>query len=188
MTNRLLPFVDAYVLEPKRFNDTRGWFAVTWGDAAFKDQTGVETSFVQDNMSRSGKAGTVRGLHYQRAPFAQGKLVRCSRGALFDAIVDIRVGSPTYGRWGGVTLTEDNLKQLWVPRGFAHGFATLTDDTEIAYKVDGQYAPDHEGTICWNDPDLGIDWPFDVSTALLKDEDRDAPALKDAQHGFVWSG
>ncbi len=185
MTNRLLPFVDAYVLEPKRFNDTRGWFAVTWGDAAFKDQTGVETSFVQDNMSRSGKAGTVRGLHYQRDPFAQGKLVRCGRGALYDVAVDIRAGSPTYGQHFGVELSFENGKQLWVPEGFAHGFVTLQPDTEIVYKCTNYYNGPADGGVRWDS--CGIDWPLQ-GDPILSDKDTTAPALADFETPFEWNG
>lgn len=188
MPETLAPFSDAYVFAPVRHCDERGWFSVTWNADAFRRATGVDTHFIQDNLSRSMKAGTVRGLHYQREPHAQGKLVRCARGALYDVIVDIREGSPTFGRWGGVELTAENGRQLWVPRGFAHGFVALLDDTEIAYKVDGQYARELEGAINWNDPDLGIDWPFDRAAAMLKAEDRDAPCLKDAAPGFVWKG
>lgn len=188
MSETLAPFTDAYVLEPARHSDERGWFSVTWNVDGFRKETGVDTVFVQDNLSRSLKAGTVRGLHFQREPQAQGKLVRCARGALFDVIVDIREGSPTYGQWGGAELTAENGRQLWVPRGYAHGFVALTDGTEIAYKVDGPYNQEAEGTIVWNDPDLAIDWPFDRSTALLKAADRDAPRLKDASPGFVWRG
>jgi dTDP-4-dehydrorhamnose 3,5-epimerase len=173
------PFSDAFLIPPRRFGDDRGWFEEVWNERRFRAQTGVETQFVQDNVSRSKAAGTVRGLHFQTPPFAQAKLVRCPRGAIHDVIVDIRHGSPTFGRWAGVTLTEENGQQLWVPRGYAHGFATLEPDSEIAYKVDNPYSAEHDGGILWNDPALAIDWPFDTRTATLSDKDRNAPKLAD---------
>lgn len=183
----LAPFNDAYVLKPQRFHDDRGWFEETWSEARFAAQTGVETGFVQDNASRSLMRGVVRGLHYQRPPFAQGKLVRCSSGALFDAIVDIRKGSPTYGRSASVTLSMENGLQLWVPRGFAHGFCALEAGTQIAYKVDAPYSPECDAGILWNDPALGIDWPIREDEALLAPKDIAHPALADAPVDFEWT-
>ena len=141
-------------------------------------EAGVEADFVQDNQAFSARRGTVRGLHFQTAPHPQAKLVRVLRGAIFDVAVDIRPGSPTFGRWAGAELTAEGGEQLFVPRGFAHGYCTLTDDTELFYKVDGLYAPQTEGGVLWNDPDLGIDWPI-TGEAVLSDRDRTLPRLKD---------
>jgi dTDP-4-dehydrorhamnose 3,5-epimerase len=176
---RLGPFNDVFLVPPHRFGDDRGWFEETWNADRFRAQTGIETAFVQDNASRSKTPGTVRGLHFQAPPFAQAKLVRCPRGAIFDAIVDIRHGSPTFGQWAGVELTAENARQLWVPRGFAHGFVTLQPDSEIAYKVDNPYSAEHDGVMLWNDPAIGIDWPFDTSAAILSEKDKAAPKLAD---------
>lgn len=173
------PFSDAFLIQPRRFGDARGWFEEVWNEERFMALTGVGTRFVQDNASRSSSAGTVRGLHFQAPPFAQAKLVRCPRGAIHDVIVDIRHGSPTFGRWAGTTLTEDNGFQLWVPQGFAHGFVTLKPDSEIAYKVDNPYSAEHDGGIFWDDPALGIEWPFDTDSVVLSEKDKTAPCLKD---------
>jgi dTDP-4-dehydrorhamnose 3,5-epimerase len=173
------PFSDAFLIEPRRFGDDRGWFEEVWNEQRFQALTGVSAAFVQDNASRSKTAGTVRGLHFQAPPVAQAKLVRCPRGAIHDVIVDIRHGSPTFRQWAGVTLTEENGLQLWVPRGFAHGFATLEPDSEIAYKVDNPYSKEQDGGIFWNDPEIGIRWPFDTASAVLSDKDQDAVRLAD---------
>ena len=188
MITRLEPFDDVFLIEPRRFHDDRGWFEETWNADRFLEETGVDTRFLQDNLSLSREAGVVRGMHYQREPFAQGKLVRCAAGRLFDAVIDIRKGSPTYGRWAGAELSLDNGRQLWCPSGFAHGFATLEPLSMLAYKVDGRYSRAHEGGIAWDDPDIGIDWPFDVSTARLKEADQAWPRLADAPEDFRWSG
>lgn len=139
---------------------------------------GVETDFIQDNQAFNARKGTLRGLHFQAAPHPQGKLVRVLAGAIFDVAVDIRPGSPTFGRWVGATLTAEQGEQLWVPRGFAHGYCTLTDDTMLFYKVDGQYAPETEGGLAWDDPDLSIAWPLE-GEPVLSDKDRTLPRLKD---------
>ena len=133
---------------------------------------------MQDNQAFSARKGTIRGLHFQAAPHAQAKLVRVLRGAIFDVAVDVRQGSPTYGQWAGATLTAEVGEQLFVPRGFAHGYCTLTDDTELFYKVDGLYAPQTEGGVLWNDPDLAIAWPLD-GEPMLSEKDRVLPRLKD---------
>jgi dTDP-4-dehydrorhamnose 3,5-epimerase len=138
----------------------------------------ADTAFVQDNQAFSAAKGTLRGLHFQLAPHAQGKLIRALKGAIFDVAVDIRAGSPTYGQFVSAELTAEGGEQLWVPRGFAHGYCTITDDCEIFYKVDGQYAPDHEGGIIWNDPDLAIPWPLD-GEPVLSGKDQVLPRLKD---------
>lgn len=169
---------DVLVITPKRFGDDRGWFMETFRDQAFADAVGP-TSFVQENHSLSRPAGTVRGLHFQRQPAAQGKLVRCIRGAILDVAVDIRVGSPTYGRHVAVRLSAEDARQIWIPVGFAHGFCTLEPDTEVTYKVTHGYSPADDGGILWNDPDLGIDWPVSADSVVLSDKDRRLPCLKD---------
>jgi len=146
------------LLEPARFGDARGFFSESWNASRMAD-AGLHYDFVQDNHSFSTAQGTVRGLHFQAPPHAQDKLVRCGRGALFDVAVDIRRGSPTYGQWTGHELSFENGRQLLVPAGFAHGFMTLTPDCEIIYKCTDTYAPQTEGAVVWNDPDIGIAWP-----------------------------
>jgi dTDP-4-dehydrorhamnose 3,5-epimerase len=172
-----LALPDLLLITPKRHGDARGWFAETWSRRAF-EAAGVTADFVQDNQAFNARKGTVRGLHFQLAPHPQAKLVRVLRGALFDVAVVVRPGSPTFGRWAGATLTAEGGEQLFVPRGFAHGYCTLTDDCELAYKVDGLYAPDREGGVAWNDPDVGIDWPLE-GEPVLSDKDRSLPRLRD---------
>lgn len=168
------------ILTPKRFGDARGFFSESYSARGLAEH-GVDTVFVQDNHSLSAATGTIRGLHFQADPHAQDKLVRCGRGALFDVAVDIRTGSPTYGQWTGVELTAENGRQLLVPRGFAHGFITRTPDTEIVYKCSDYYAPDCEGALRWDDPDLGIDWGLGSHTPVLSEKDAIAPLFA----GFV---
>jgi dTDP-4-dehydrorhamnose 3,5-epimerase len=172
-----LALPEILLITPKRHGDARGWFAETWSRRAMAE-AGVDADFVQDNQAFSGRKGTVRGLHFQTAPHPQAKLVRVLKGAIYDVAVDIRPGSPTYGRWVGAELTAEGGEQLFVPRGFAHGYCTLTDDTELFYKVDGLYAPQTEGGLLWNDPDLGIAWPI-ADDVVLNDRDRALPRLKD---------
>ena len=172
------------ILTPRRFGDARGFFAETWNAARFAEATGVDPVFVQDNHSLSADVNTIRGLHFQAPPHGQGKLVRCGRGALWDVAVDIRRGSPTYGRWVGVDLSAENGRQLWVPEGFAHGFVTRTPDTEIIYKCTGYYAPQAEGAVRWDS--VGIDWGL-TDTPILSDKDAEAPALADLDSPFEWS-
>lgn len=163
------------VIEPKVFADARGFFMETYHAGRFR-QAGIDVQFVQDNYSRSAK-GVLRGLHYQE-PNAQGKLIRCTRGALFDVAVDIRAGSPHFGKWFGLELTEENRKMLWVPAGFAHGFCALTDDADLIYKCTALYDPASDRSILWNDPDIGIDWP--IRSPILSPKDAAAPRLKHA--------
>lgn len=165
---------DVLILTPRRFGDARGWFTETW-NAARMAEAGLDLTFVQDNHSFSAAKGTLRGLHFQRPPRAQGKLVRCSRGAILDVAVDIREGSATYGHWIGVELTADNGRQILVPKGFLHGFVTLTDDTEVQYKCTDFYSPDHDGAVRWDDPSIGIDWG--IAAPILSDKDARAPLL-----------
>lgn len=169
------------VIEPTFHGDHRGWFIESYNDEKFKE-LGLEVSFIQDNHSYSAKKGTLRGLHYQLYPKAQTKLVRCTRGRIFDVAVDIRRGSLTYGKWFGIELSEENKKQLLVPKGFAHGFLTLTDDVEVQYKVDELYSPEHDRNIRWDDKDLSIDWK--INNPILSNKDELAPGFKDSYHNF----
>jgi dTDP-4-dehydrorhamnose 3,5-epimerase len=173
------------ILTPKRFGDARGWFAESWNRRTLREAGVQMPEFVQDNHSLSGAAGTVRGLHYQAPPHAQGKLVRCGRGALWDVAVDVRRGSPTYGRWAGAELTAENGRQLWIPEGFLHGFVTLTADTEIVYKCTAHYAPEADGAVRWDS--CGIAWP-DVEKPVLSGKDAAAPPLDAWESPFTWEG
>ena len=162
------------ILEPQVFGDARGWFMESWSKKKMED-AGITVDFVQDNHSFSAQKGTLRGLHYQLNPMAQAKLLRVSRGAIFDVAVDIRCGSPTYAKWAGVELTAENYRQLFIPRGFAHGFITLTDDVEVQYKADNFYAPECDGNIRWDDPEIGVAWP--LAPVVLSEKDAKAPLL-----------
>ncbi|WP_274654028.1 dTDP-4-dehydrorhamnose 3,5-epimerase [Paenibacillus humicola] len=175
----------AKLIEPAVFGDHRGFFMESYNDAAFK-AGGIDHLFVQDNHSLSVEAGVLRGLHYQLNPKAQTKLVRVTAGAIYDVIVDIRKGSPTYGQWQGFILSASNKRQLLVPQGFAHGFCTLVANTEVQYKVDALYSPEHDRGIAWDDPALGIDWP--VSKPVLSDKDAKHLALADAENNFQYEG
>ena len=179
------PLQGVLILIPARHGDARGFFAESWSRKVLAGR-GIDLDFVQDNHSLSATVGTVRGLHYQSPPHAQDKLVRCGRGAFFDVAVDIRVGSPTYGRWFGVELTAENGKQLLVPKGFLHGFVTRTSDTEIVYKCTDYYAPDCDGAVRFDDPGIGIDWGFDTADAVLSAKDRAAPLLADFKSPFTY--
>ena len=165
-----------FVLEPQVFGDARGWFMESWSQRKM-EEAGIKVDFVQDNQSFSAQKGTLRGLHYQLNPKCQAKLLRCTRGRIFDVAVDIRKGSPQYGQWVGVELSAENKKQLFIPRGFAHGFITLTDDVEVQYKADNYYAPECDGNIRWNDPDIGVEWP--IEPVILSEKDQKAPLLKE---------
>ncbi|WP_210489457.1 dTDP-4-dehydrorhamnose 3,5-epimerase [Microvirga antarctica] len=169
---------DVVLIVPRRFGDARGWFIETYNAQTFGDALG-RTVFVQDNQAFSSLKGTVRGLHFQRPPTPQAKLVRVLRGAIFDVAVDLRAGSPTYGMWVGETLTASGGEQLFVPRGFAHGYCTLEPDTEVAYKVDGFYSPSCDSGLAWDDPTLAISWPVSADDAILSDKDRVLPAFAD---------
>ncbi len=168
---------EVLIIEPKVFGDARGFFFESFNQKAFNDATGLNLNFVQDNHSRSAK-GVLRGLHYQiQQP--QGKLVRVVRGAVFDVAVDIRKGSPTFGKWVGIDLSEDNHKQMWVPTGFAHGFLVLSDSADFLYKTTEYYAPEHERCIAWNDPEIGIQWRL-MSEPSLSSKDQQGMALREA--------
>lgn len=156
------------IIEPQVFGDDRGFFMETWNAATFAGQ-GLDLAFVQDNHSRSQK-GVLRGMHFQN-PQPQGKLVRVTRGAVFDAVVDLRRSSPTFGKWTGVHLSAENKRMLWVPVGFAHGFLTLEDDTDFLYKCTAPYAPAHEGSLAWDDPAVGIEWPLEGIEPRLSAKD-----------------
>jgi dTDP-4-dehydrorhamnose 3,5-epimerase len=167
------------IIEPRLFGDARGFFLESWNARAFAQATGLDTHFVQDNHSRS-RRGVLRGLHYQiRQP--QGKLVRVVRGAIFDVAVDLRKSSPTFGRWFGVELTEDNHRQLWVPPGFGHGFLVLTESADVLYKATDYYAPEHERSLLWNDPAVGIEWPLDGIEPLLSAKDAEGLPLAECE-------
>jgi dTDP-4-dehydrorhamnose 3,5-epimerase len=172
-----LAIPEVLLITPKRHGDARGWFSETWSRKSLAE-AGVDTEFVQDNQAFNARKGTLRGLHFQLAPHPQAKLVRVLKGAIYDVAVDVRPGSPTFGQFVGAELTAERGEQLFVPRGFAHGYVTLTDDCELFYKVDGQYAPQTEGGLIWNDPDLAIPWPLD-GEPVLSDKDQLLPRLKD---------
>ena len=175
--------LDVYILEPKVFGDHRGWFMETWSTRNM-EEAGLHYNFVQDNQSYSAQKGTLRGIHFQRFDAAQAKLVRCGRGAVLDVAVDLRKGSPTYKKWVAVELSAENKRQLLIPRGFGHGFVTLTDDVEFLYKEDNLYNPSTDRNILWNDPELGIDWR--VENPILSEKDQRAPLLHDSDVDFVY--
>lgn len=170
------------LIPPYRFEDNRGYFGETYSRRRFAE-IGIDVEFVQDNHSFSRKVGTIRGLHFQAPPAAQGKLVRCGRGAIFDVAVDIRRGSPNYGKWEGYELTAENGFQLYIPPGFAHGFITLVPDSEILYKCTDYYAPETEGAVRWDS--CGIDWPL-KGDAIVSDKDAVAPGFTDFESPFIY--
>lgn len=174
------------IITPARFGDARGFFSESWNRDRLAEQ-GVELDFVQDNHSLSGAVNTVRGLHFQSPPHAQDKLVRCGRGCLYDVAVDARVGSPTYGGWVGVELSAENGRQLLVPKGFLHGFATRMPDTEIIYKCTDYYAPECDGAVRFDDADIGVDWGLGAP-AVLSDKDANAQTWAGFDSPFVWKG
>lgn len=175
------PLPGVLLLTPRRHGDQRGYFSESWNRKTLEEAGVHLPEFVQDNHSMSRAKGTLRGLHYQAPPMAQGKLVRCARGALYDVAVDIRRGSPTYGQWFGATLSEENGSQLWIPAGFLHGFVTLTADTEVAYKCTAHYSPEHDGAVRWDS--VGIDW--NVDAPLLSEKDMKAPAFVEWDSPFT---
>lgn len=175
---------ELFIIEPKVFGDHRGYFFESYNQKQFEENVQI-TTFVQDNESKSNR-GVLRGLHFQKPPFAQAKLVRCIKGKVLDVAVDIRVGSPTYGKHIAVELSEENKRQLFVPRGFAHGFAVLSEEAIFAYKVDNLYAPEHDSGIIWNDKDLGIDWRIDEGDVKLSAKDEKLSFLKDLNSPFKY--
>jgi dTDP-4-dehydrorhamnose 3,5-epimerase len=178
-----LAISDVKLVTPARFSDDRGFFSETWNAERFS-AAGMDSAFIQDNHSLSVHAGTVRGLHYQAPPFAQAKLVRVLRGAIVDVAVDVRKGSPTYGHWVKAELSAENGLQIFVPRGFLHGFVTTMPDTEVAYKVDAYYSRECDGAVVWNDPDLAIDWGITPEAARLSPKDAGAEAFRDFRSPF----
>ncbi|MCD5028412.1 dTDP-4-dehydrorhamnose 3,5-epimerase [Enterococcus asini] len=178
---------DVLIVEPEVFGDHRGFFTESYSEEDFK-AAGITANFVQDNHSLSSQAGVLRGLHFQKGAAAQTKLIRVVTGAVLDVIVDIRKGSPTYGKWEGYILSEANHRQLLVPKGFAHGFVTLTDNVNFLYKCDNYYNAEADGGIAFDDPDLAIDWPIDIKKAILSEKDQHHPTLKEfsAENPFVY--
>lgn len=170
-----------WIVEPKVFGDNRGFFMESWSKRAF-EEAGLHYDFVQDNHSSSTVKGTLRGIHFQKGEKAQAKLVRCVKGSVLDVAVDLRPSSPTYKQWVGVELSAENKHQLLIPRGFGHGFVTLSDDVEFLYKADNFYAPEADGGIRWNDPELAVEWG--VEHPILSKKDSESPFLKDAVTGF----
>lgn len=170
---------EVMIVEPVIFGDDRGFFFESYNQRRFEEAVGARVNFLQDNQSRSSR-GVLRGLHYQLPPNAQAKLVRVASGEIFDVAVDVRRGSPTFGRSVGVLLSADNRRQLWIPEGFAHGFLTLSETADVLYKASGYYSPADEGSLAWNDPDVAIDWPM-AGAPLLSDKDRAAPRLREAR-------
>ena len=170
-----------------QFDDSRGWFSETFSQRK-AEAAGINVGFVQDNHSYSRSAGTIRGLHFQRPPHAQAKLVRCPRGAIIDYAVDVRLGSPTYGGVASAKLTAENRRALFIPAGYAHAFITLEPETEVVYKVSDYYAPDCDGGILWSDPELAIHWPVGDGTAVVSTKDQGLPRLADFSSPFEFDG
>lgn len=167
------------IINPDVYNDSRGWFFESWS----KEKFCVDVDFMQDGHTYCAQKGTLRGIHFQKSPNAQSKLVRCSSGTILDAVVDIRLDSPTYCQYITVELSKDNFKQLFIPKGFAHGFLTLTENVEVQYKMDSIYAPDSERCILWNDPTIGIEWG--IENPILSERDKIAPLLKEIDNDFL---
>jgi len=165
------------IIEPKVFGDERGYFFESFNAKEFKEKTGIDVNFVQDNESKS-RYGVLRGMHFQLPPYTQSKLVRVVKGKVLDVVVDIRKGSPTYGKYEMCDLTEENHRQFFVPKGMAHGFAVLSDEAIFQYKCDDFYHPESEGAIAWNDPDIAIKWPIPATNVILSEKDKHHPYLK----------
>ena len=176
---------EVVIIEPQIHSDSRGYFFESYNQKEFEEKV-CKTTFVQDNESKSS-FGVLRGLHFQKPPFAQSKLVRVVKGAVLDVAVDIRTGSPTFGQHVSIELTEDNHRQFFIPHGFAHGFSVLSEEVIFQYKCDNLYAPQYEGAIAWDDPDLGIDWHIPKDKMLLSEKDKIHPRLKEAEWLFDYS-
>lgn len=174
-----------FEIRPRRFGDDRGFFSEVWNSEAMAE-AGLDLTFVQDNHSYSAAPGVLRGLHFQLPPFGQDKLVRVSRGAVFDVVVDIRRGSPTFAQWLGLVVSAELWNQILVPKGFAHGFVSIEPDTEVQYKVTAPYRPDHERSIRFDDPTIAIDWPVAAADVKLASKDRDAPFLDQLDTGYIF--
>lgn len=171
------------IVEPRLFDDNRGFFMESYSRRKYSE-LGIVQEFVQDNFSLSLKAGTIRGMHYQLEPMAQSKLIRTIRGKTLNVVVDLRQGSPAFGKWTAIAMSPEQFRLLYVPRGLANGFCSLEDSTEIEYKVDAYFSQEYERSFCWNDAELGIDWP--VTDPILSDKDRTAPPFKEAEHNFAY--
>ena len=174
---------DVYILEPHVFGDNRGWFFESWSERTMKEK-GLYYNFIQDNHSFSAERGTLRGFHTQRGDAAQAKLVRCARGSVMDFVVDIRKGSPTYMKWIAVEMTAENFRQLIIPRGFLHGFLTLTDNVEFLYKADNYYNKEQDRTILWNDPDIAVQWG--ITNPIVSEKDAHAPFYRNSDLDFIY--
>jgi dTDP-4-dehydrorhamnose 3,5-epimerase len=174
---------DLYIIETKVFEDNRGWFTESYSAKKFKDK-GIDIEFIQDNHSLSKEKGVLRGLHFQLNPKAQTKLVRCTQGSIYDVAVDLREDSPTYKEWFGIELSVENKKQFLIPKGFAHGFLTLSENAEVQYKVDEYYAPEYDRSIRFDDPEINIDWEID--NPILSAKDKKAPSLKKSDCNFKY--
>lgn len=172
-----------YIIEPQIFGDNRGWFTESYSKIKLHE-LGIDTEFIQDNHSFSAQKGTLRGLHFQNNPKSQTKLIRCTRGKVLDVAVDLRKGSPNYKKWVAVELSEDNYRQLLIPKGFGHGFLTLTDNVEFQYKVDEYYSPEQDRGIRFDDPDIGVAW--NISDPILSQKDLSSPLLKDSDCNFIY--
>lgn len=172
-----------FEVEPQVFGDNRGWFYESYSKEKF-EKIGIKADFVQDNRSFSAQKGTLRGLHCQTNPMAQAKLITCLRGAIFDVAVDIRKGSPTYMKWVAVELNEENKKMLFLPKGCLHGFVTLSENVEVTYKVDEYYSPQNDRSVCFNDPEIGVDWG--ITDPILSEKDKKAPLLKNSDVEFYF--
>lgn len=181
-----LAIPDVKLIDTKVFADNRGFFLESYSKRAFEN-IGIETDFVQDNHSLSKEAGVIRGLHFQYPPYAQTKLVRVTKGEIWDVAVDLRKGSPTYGEYVSTKLSADSFKMLFIPVGFAHGFVTLTANCEIQYKTDSYYAPNHEGGVRWDDPDIAIQWPLEHTSVILSEKDAVLPSFASFQGAFEFS-
>jgi len=175
------------LIQPRRFGDARGWFSETYVDQKWAE-VGIDAKFVQENQSYSSAVGTIRGIHFQRSPRAQAKLVRCVRGSIIDYAVDLRRESPTFGKYVSAELSAENGHQLFVPDGFGHAFVTTTPDCEVVYKVSDYYAPDYEGGIRWNCPDLNILWPLEIKNPIISSKDEILPGLQGFDHVFYYDG
>lgn len=172
-----------YIIEPKVFGDNRGWFMESWSQKKM-EEAGLHYNFIQDNHSYSSVKGTLRGLHFQKGEHSQAKLVRCAKGAVLDIAVDLRKGSPTYKKWYSIELSAENKKQFLIPRGFAHGFLTLTDEVEFLYKADNYYNFESDRNIIWNDEEIGVEWG--ISNPILSEKDAKAPKLCDSDADFIY--
>ncbi|GBQ05153.1 dTDP-4-dehydrorhamnose 3,5-epimerase [Saccharibacter floricola] len=182
-----LSLPDVLLITPRRFEDNRGFFSETYNQNTLKE-IGITVPFVQDNQSLSRQKGVVRGLHCQLEPYAQGKLIRATRGAIWDVAVDARTGSPTYGKWAGAELSAENWSQLWVPPGFLHGFVTLEENTEVQYKCTSFYNKDSERSVKWDCAEIGIEWPISADEAVLSEKDLASPSFSAAQGWFSYKG